>query len=87
LKVRTSGWIEQADLGSENLVELDLTGRPIKKTEIWITGTITPIAMKKFSARGLVVNERVGDVLLPQTEREELQEEETQEELYRELKD
>ena len=69
-------WIEQADLGSEALAKLDLTGRPVKKTEIWITGTITPIAMKEFSARGLVVNERSGDVLLPQTEREELQEEE-----------
>jgi len=64
-------WIERADLGSEALVKLDLTGRPIKKTEIWITGTITPIATKEFSARGLVVKERAGDVLLPQTEREE----------------
>ena len=77
-------WIEQADLGSEALVRLDLAGRPVKKREIWVTGTITPTAMKEFSARGLVVNERSGDVLLPQTEREELQEEETQEEKQQE---
>ena len=77
-------WIEQADLGSETLAKLDLTGRPIKKTEIWITGTITPIAMKEFSARGLVVNERSGDELMPQTEREETQEEEPQEEKQQE---
>ncbi len=61
-------WIEQADLGSEELVKLDLTGRPVKKTELWFTGSLTPRAMKEFSARGLVIKEQAGDVLLPQSE-------------------
>ncbi len=63
-------WIELADLGSEALVKLDLTGRPIKKTEIWVTGTLTPRALKEFSARGLVINERAGEVLMPSQEEE-----------------
>jgi hypothetical protein len=58
-------WIELSDLGSAALAKLDLTGRPIKKTEIWVTGSLTPRTMKEFSARGLVVNERAGEVLLP----------------------
>ena len=64
-------WIEQADLGSADLVKLDLTGRPVKKTELWFTGTLTPRAMKEFNARGLVIKERAGEILMPQTEREE----------------
>jgi hypothetical protein len=72
-------WIELTDLGSAALAKLDLTGRPVKKTEIWVTGTLTPRTMKEFSARGLVVNERSGDVLMPQSE-EVPQEEESQEE-------
>ncbi len=63
-------WIELADLGSAALVRLDLTGRPIKKTEIWVTGTLTPRALKEFSARGLVINERAGEVLMPSQEEE-----------------
>lgn len=58
-------WIEPADLGSEALVKLDLPGRPVKKTELWFTGTITPRTMKEFNARGLVINERAGDILMP----------------------
>jgi hypothetical protein len=58
-------WIELSDLGSAALAKLDLTGRPVKKTEIWVTGSLTPRAMQEFNARGLVVNERSGEVLLP----------------------
>jgi hypothetical protein len=58
-------WIELTDLGSAALAKLDLTGRPIKKTEIWVTGSLTPRTMKEFNARGLVINERAGEVLLP----------------------
>ncbi len=58
-------WIELADLGSAALVRLDLTGRPIKKTEIWVTGTLTPRAMQEFNARGLVIKERAGEELMP----------------------
>jgi hypothetical protein len=58
-------WIELADLGSEALVRLDLTGRPIKKTEIWVTGTLTPRAMQELNARGLVIKERAGEELMP----------------------
>ena len=63
-------WIELADHGSEALVKLDLTGRPVKKTEIWVTGALTPIAKKEFNARGVIVKERAGEVLMPQTEGE-----------------
>ena len=62
-------WIELADHGSSALVKLDLSGRPVKKTELWVTGTLTPIALKEFEARGIVVNERAGEVLMPLTER------------------
>jgi hypothetical protein len=58
-------WIELADRGSEALVKLNLTGRPIKRTEIWLTGALTPRTMKEFNARGLVVNERAGGKLMP----------------------
>ncbi len=58
-------WIELADLGSAALVKLDLTGRPIKKTEIWVTGALTPRALKEFNARGLVIKERAGEKLMP----------------------
>ena len=61
-------WIEPADLGSAALAKLDMTGRPIKKTEIWVTGSLTPRTMKEFNARGLVVNERSGEVLLPKSQ-------------------
>ncbi len=72
-------WIELTDLGSAALAKLDLTGRPIKKTEIWVTGSLTPRTIKEFNARGLVVNERAGEVLMPQSE-EVPQEEESQKE-------
>jgi hypothetical protein len=77
-------WIEQADLGSAALAKLDLSGRPVKKTEIWVTGALTPRTMKEFTARGLVVKEHAGEILMPQTEKEELQEEEPQEEKQQE---
>ena len=73
-------WIEPADHGSDALVKLDLSGRPVKKTELWVTGAVTPTAKKGFNARGLIVNERAGEVLMPQSEREELQGEESQKE-------
>ncbi len=58
-------WIELTDLGSAALAKLDVTGRPIKKTEIWVTGSLTPRTMKEFNARGLVINERAGGKLMP----------------------
>jgi hypothetical protein len=61
-------WTELADLGSAALVKLDLTGRPIKKTEIWVTGALTPRALKEFNARGLVVKEQAGGKLMPPSE-------------------
>ncbi|MCP4273898.1 MAG: hypothetical protein GY781_18400, partial [Gammaproteobacteria bacterium] len=67
-------WIEQTDLGSAALARLDLTGRPVKETELWLTGSLTPKAMQEFSARGLVVKERAGEILMPKSQ-EVLQEE------------
>lgn len=61
-------WTELSDLGSAALVNLDLTGRPIKATEIWVTGSLTPRAMQELNARGLVIKERAGKVLLPPSE-------------------
>ena len=66
-------WIEPADLGSAALAKLDLTGRPIKNTEIWLTGALTPRTMKEFNARGLVVKERAGEILMPAEEQPEEQ--------------
>ena len=66
-------WIEPADLGSAALAKLDLTGRPIKNTEIWLTGALTPRTMKEFNARGLVVKERAGEILMPAEEQSEEQ--------------
>jgi hypothetical protein len=67
-------WIELTDLGSAALAKLDLTGRPVKKTEIWVTGSLTPRTMKEFNARGLVINERAGEVLMPQSQEVPLEE-------------
>jgi hypothetical protein len=59
-------WTERADRGTAALVQLNLTGRPIKKTELWITGTFTPRAMQELNSRGIVVRERVSsEELLP----------------------
>ena len=66
-------WIEPTDHGSDALAKLDLSGRPVKKTELWVTGTITPRAKNELNSRGLVIKERAGDVLMPQTERQEPQ--------------
>ncbi|MEE9548222.1 MAG: hypothetical protein V3V68_02585, partial [Nitrosomonadaceae bacterium] len=71
-------WIKLADLGSAAFVRLDLTGRPIKKKELWVTGTLTPRAMKELNARGIVIKERAGEVLMPLSEKEESLEEELQ---------
>jgi hypothetical protein len=60
-------WTERADHGSAALVQLNLTGRPIKKTELWVTGTFTPRAMQELNSRGIVVRERVSEELLPQS--------------------
>jgi hypothetical protein len=45
----------------------NLTGRPIKKTELWVTGTLTPRAMQELNSKGIVVRERVSEELLPQS--------------------
>ncbi len=58
-------WIERVDHGSAALARLDLTGRPIKKTELWITGTLTSRAMQELNSRGIVVRERAREELLP----------------------
>jgi hypothetical protein len=58
-------WIERVDHGSAALVRLNLTGRPIKKTELWVTGTLTPRAMQELNSRGIVVRERASEKLLP----------------------
>jgi hypothetical protein len=63
-------WIELTDRGSEALVKLDLSGRPVKKTELWVTGTLTARAMKELKGRGLVIKERAGEVLMPSAEQE-----------------
>jgi hypothetical protein len=63
-------WIELTDRGSEALVKLDLSGRPVKKTELWVTGTLTARAMKELKGRGLVIKERAGEVLMPSVEQE-----------------
>ncbi|MCP4256734.1 MAG: hypothetical protein GY774_04305 [Planctomycetes bacterium] len=58
-------WTRLADQASADLVRLDLTGRPVKKTEFWVTGSLTTRARQEFKARGLVLRERAGEVLLP----------------------
>ncbi len=58
-------WTRLADQASDGLVRLDLTGRPVKKTEFWVTGSFTPRATQELTARGLVLKERTGGVLLP----------------------
>ncbi len=63
-------WIELCDHGSAALVKLDLSGRPIKKTELWVTGTITPMALMELKNRGLVIKERAGEVLMPPAQEE-----------------
>ncbi len=64
-------WIERSDQGSAALVKLDLSGRPVKKRELWVTGTITPRAMNELNARGMVIKERAGGILMPPAQQEE----------------
>ncbi len=61
-------WTETCDRGSTALVKLDLTGRPIKQTELWVTGTLTSTAMKELNSKGIVVKERAGLELMPPSE-------------------
>ncbi len=58
-------WIERVDHGSAALARLNLTGRPINKTELWVTGTLTPRSMQELNSRGIVVRERASEKLLP----------------------
>jgi len=66
-------WTELSDLGSAALAKLDLSGRPVKKTELWFTGSLTPKAMQELSARGLEIKERAGEILMPAEEPSEEQ--------------
>jgi hypothetical protein len=62
-------WTERADLGLDAIMGLQ-TERTIKQTELWVTGRITPKARKEIEARGLIINEQIGERLMPQSTQE-----------------
>ncbi|MBC8550477.1 MAG: hypothetical protein H8D23_12600 [Candidatus Brocadiales bacterium] len=58
-------WTERAALGLEAVGQLHTVERPVKQTELWITGRLSPRARSEFEAKGLVVKEQIGDMLMP----------------------
>ncbi len=57
-------WTERAYVGLDAILRLQ-SERPVKQTELWVTGRITPKAREKIQARGLIINEQNGEWLMP----------------------
>jgi len=61
-------WAERAALGLDAIRGLQ-SERSIKQTELWVTGRVTPKARKEIEARGLIINEQIGErLMLPSTQ-------------------
>ncbi len=58
-------WTERAAHGLEAVTYLNTVDRPVKQTELWITGRLSTRARSEFEAKGLVVKEQIGDKLMP----------------------
>ncbi len=62
-------WTKRVDLGLDAIMKLQ-SERPVKQTELWVTGRITPKAREKIEARGLIINEQSGERLMPPSTQE-----------------
>ncbi|MEE9604981.1 MAG: hypothetical protein V3V70_05340 [Candidatus Scalindua sp.] len=58
-------WTERASLGLQAITWLQSGERPVKRTELWVTGRLTSRAKEEIEAKGLIVKEQIGDRLMP----------------------
>jgi hypothetical protein len=58
-------WTERADLGLQAITWIQSGERPVKRTELWVTGRLTQKAKSEIEARGVIVKEQIGDRLMP----------------------
>ena len=58
-------WTERVALGLQAITWVQSGKRPVKRTELWVTGRLTPRAKKEIEAKGLIVKEQIGDRLMP----------------------
>ncbi|MCP4255807.1 MAG: hypothetical protein GY775_20890, partial [Candidatus Scalindua sp.] len=63
-------WTERASLGLEAITRLQSADRTVKRTELWVTGRITPKAMKEIENSGVIVNAQIGDKLMSPSTKE-----------------
>lgn len=58
-------WTRRVALGLQAITWVQSGERPVKRTELWVTGRLTPRAKKEIEANGLIVKEQIGDMLMP----------------------
>jgi len=58
-------WTERAALGLEAITRLQSAERTVQRTELWVTGRLTPRAKRELEAKGLIIKEQIGDKLMP----------------------
>ena len=63
-------WTERTSLGLGAVTQLQSTERTVKRTELWLTGRLTPRARKEIEETGVIVNERIGERLMPPSTQE-----------------
>ncbi len=62
-------WTKRASLGLEAITRLQTAERTVKRTELWVTGRMTPRAMKEIENSGVIVNAQIGNkLMLPSTQ-------------------
>ncbi len=56
-------WTERVDIGSDAVKRLDFGDLPIRRTELWVTGGLTPVARQQLETKGIIIKEQIGDWL------------------------
>jgi hypothetical protein len=58
-------WTKRSALGLEAVTRLQSAERTVQRTELWVTGRLTPRAKRELEAKGLIIKEQIGDKLMP----------------------
>jgi len=58
-------WTKRAALGLEAITRLHSGERTVQRTELWVTGRLTPRAKRELEVKGLIIKEQIGDKLMP----------------------
>ncbi len=63
-------WTERASLGLEAITRIQSAERVVKRSELWVTGRMTPRAVKEIENSGVIVNAQIGNKLMPPSTQE-----------------